>query len=238
MRYDNLKAVVFDYGATLDTNGVHWYNIFRDEYLMEFPKLKDEDLRNAYVYGERMLAKQRMVSSNDTFLQVLEKKIRLQADFLTENGILEDISAETLKHLVDNCYSVPVSCTRKAQGILRELAMKYRIALISNFYGNVEAVLREFGLRDYFELVVESASVGYSKPDKRLYEYCLEHLGLKGEECLMIGDSYPKDIVPAKKLGFSTIWLKGRGWQKEDGSDASSADEIISDLQQVGELLG
>ena len=112
MRYDNLKAVVFDYGATLDTNGVHWYNIFRDEYLSEFPKLKDEDLRNAYVYGERMLAKQRMVSSNDTFLQVLEKKIRLQADFLTENGILEDISAETLKHLVDNCYSVPVSCTR------------------------------------------------------------------------------------------------------------------------------
>ena len=116
--------------------------------------------------------------------------------------------------------------------------MKYRIALISNFYGNVEAVLSEFGLRGYFELVVESASVGYSKPDKRLYEYCLEHLGLKGEECLMIGDSYPKDIVPAKKLGFRTIWLKGRGWQKEDGSDASSADEIINDLQQVGELLG
>lgn len=236
MRYDKLKAVVFDYGATLDTNGVHWYNIFCDQYQKEFPNLKDEDLRNAYVYGERMLAKQRMVATDDTFLQLLEKKIRLQADFLVENAILKDVPAENLKRLCDNCYSVPLSCTRKAQGLLQTLGQKYRIALISNFYGNVETVLREFGLRDYFELVVESASVGYSKPDKRLYEYCLKCLDLKAEECLMIGDSYPKDIVPAKKLGFHTIWLKGRGWQKEENSDAPSADEIINDLQQVGEL--
>lgn len=237
MRYDNLKAAVFDYGATLDTNGVHWYNIFCDEYLRVFPNLKDEDLRNAYVYGERMLAKQRMVKPEDTFLQVLEKKISLQTDFLMENGILSNVSAETKKRLCDNCYAVPVGCTQKAQSLLQRLATKYRIALISNFYGNIETVLSEFGLRNYFELIVESASVGYSKPDKRLYEHCLKGLGLKAQECLMIGDSYPKDIIPAKQLGFHTVWLKGRAWQQGEIVNASAADETIDDLQQIGRLL-
>ena len=33
----NLKAFVFDFGATLDTGGIHWYNVFFDQYTKEFP---------------------------------------------------------------------------------------------------------------------------------------------------------------------------------------------------------
>ena len=38
----NLKAFVFDFGATLDTGGIHWYNVFFDQYTKEFPYLSDK----------------------------------------------------------------------------------------------------------------------------------------------------------------------------------------------------
>lgn len=48
----------------------------------------------------------------------------------------------------------------------------------------------------------------------------------------MVGDSYPKDIVPAKKLGFLTIWLKVKGWQEENKSE-DCADIVIENLNEI-----
>lgn len=234
MRFEAVKAVVFDYGATLDTNGVHWYHIFASEWSKLFPSLTDEAMREAYVYAERSLAAKKLVARTDTFHRVLVKKINLQAEYLIEKGVLASVCAKQREDLTEDCYSVPLACTAKAKEVLDVLSVRFRLALISNFYGNILTVLDEFGLRSYFENITESASVGLSKPDPKLYEHCLDCLQLKGEECVMVGDSYPKDIVPAKKLGFHTVWLRGKGWQEEK-RECSMADEVILSLQELME---
>lgn len=234
MKFEAIKAVVFDYGATLDTNGVHWYHIFASEWTKHFPTLADEALREAYVYAERSLAAKKLVAKTDTFHLVLQKKIDLQAEYLIEKGLLASVGAKQRENLVEGCYSVPLTCTAKAKEVLDKLGSRFRLALISNFYGNILSVLDEFGLKSYFEAITESASVGLSKPDPKLYEHCLDCLQLKGEECVMVGDSYPKDIVPAKKLGFHTVWLKGKGWQEEK-RECPMADEVILSLEELTE---
>ena len=51
-------------------------------------------------------------------------------------------------------------------------------------------------------------------------------------EVTVVGDSFYKDILPAKKAGCRTIWFKGEGWTDET-YDESIPDQVITDLSQV-----
>jgi putative hydrolase of the HAD superfamily len=53
---------------------------------------------------------------------------------------------------------------------------------------------------------------------------------------LVVGDSFSKDIVPAKSIGCKTAWLKGEGWGNEE-IDESVPDIIITDLEQLPSKL-
>ena len=72
--------------------------------------------------------------------------------------------------------------------------------LVSNFYGNIEVVLKEFNLDGIFQEIVESAVVKVRKPDPRIYQLGVEALQLPPENIVVVGDSYDKDIVPAHPL--------------------------------------
>jgi putative hydrolase of the HAD superfamily len=74
------------------------------------------------------------------------------------------------------------------------------------------------------------------KPDPKIYALGVEALGLKPEEVLVVGDSFSKDIVPAKSIGCKTAWLKGEGWGNEE-IDESVPDIIITDLEQLPSKL-
>ena len=100
----------------------------------------------------------------------------------------------------------------------------------------MDEVLKDFSLFEYFDDVIESAVVGISKPDKRLWQYALERLQTKPEDATVIGDSYKKDIIPTKQLGCSTIWLKGKGWLGNP-TNTPFADEIITDIKQIKSVL-
>ena len=113
------------------------------------------------------------------------------------------------------------------------------MALVSNFYGNVETVLEEMQLRDFFCDVIESAQVGIRKPDPRLYALGVEALRKKQlpghldeSDILVVGDSIQKDIIPAKSLGCKTAWFKGEGWKKEP-VDETIPDFVITDLLEL-----
>ncbi len=231
-----VEIIAFDYGATLDTNGTHWYNIFYSEHIKENPFLTDIELRQAYVYAERTLSRERLVKQDDTFRETLHKKVNLQMEYLLHNHHIEEIEPEQIKNIVDNSYSVALHCTSNAKKLLQNLKNGYKLVMISNFYGNLQTVLVEFGLRDFFLCVAESAVVGYSKPDERLFLKAFESFDTDAGRCMMIGDSYNKDIIPAKRLGYKTIWLKGRPWQ-ENPVSTPLADETITDLSELERIL-
>ena len=63
-------------------------------------------------------------------------------------------------------------------------------------------------LRQFFDVIVASAEIGYVKPDKKIFQKALELAGCTAEESIMVGDRLDNDIIPAKELGMNTIWIK------------------------------
>ena len=229
---DNVKGIIFDYGGTLDTNGVHWFHIFRKVYAKHLPQIAEEQLREAYVYGERYLATHRVVEPGDDFLAMLEKKVAIQLSQL-------HVESEDLKvKIAGDCDALVRANMGGTCEVLASLLPKYPMALVSNFYGNIHAVLRSYGLDGYFKEVMESAVVGVRKPDPQIFALGVEALGLKPGEVVVVGDSYGKDIRPAHSLGCRTVWLKGLGWSdKDEPADCSCADHVITALSQVLEVI-
>lgn len=224
----HINGVIFDYGGTLDTNGMHWFHIFCQAYALYLPQITEERLREAYVYTERYLATHRVIEPEDDFLAMLRKKVKIQlSELKTGDGELNGKIASYCDALVRRNMDE----TRK---VLDALSAHYPLVLVSNFYGNIHAVLHGYGIDGYFKEVIESAVVGIRKPDPQIFALGVEALGLHSEEILVVGDSYGKDIVPAHTLGCHTVWLKGRGWSDTDEpSDCSCADKVIENLQEL-----
>ena len=229
-----MQALIFDYGGTLDTDGRHWAHVLWEGYCEAGMPVTNEQFREAYVYGERALAKAPIVQPEDTFRDVLEKKVRQQFAFLQAEHIWNDapdVCSEKLNTVVNYCHDYALRHITKAREVLAVLRPKYRMVLVSNFYGNIEAILRDFGLAEYFDAVIESAVVGVRKPDSEIYRLGVKATGCEAKEVTVIGDSYSKDIVPANVIGCRTIWLRGEGWSGEDAGDL--ADIEITALGDV-----
>lgn len=229
-----MQALIFDYGGTLDTDGRHWAHVLWEGYCEAGMPVTNEQFREAYVYGERALAKAPIVQPEDTFRDVLEKKVRQQFAFLQAEHIWNDVPevrAEKLNTVVDYCHDYALRHIAKAREVLAVLRPKYRMVLVSNFYGNIEAILRDFGLAEYFDAVIESAVVGVRKPDPEIYRLGVKATGCEAKDVTVVGDSYSKDIVPANAIGCRTIWLRGEGWSGEDAGDL--ADVEITALGDV-----
>ena len=90
-----------------------------------------------------------------------------------------------------------------AVGTLEELrGLGYRLAVISNADGRVEALLESVGLRPHFEFVIDSAAVGMEKPDPRIFRMALERMGVEPHEAAYVGDIYEIDVVGARNAGL------------------------------------
>lgn len=231
-----VKGLIFDYGGTLDTGGDHWSEIIWDAYQKAGVAVDKAEFREAYVYAERELARERHILPAHDFHDMLVIKMKIELEWLASNGHMapEDVEQKTTE-IAGYCYEDARASVAASQPVLEELSKRYPIVLVSNFYGNIETVLEDFGIRSYFKAIIESAVMGIRKPDPRIFEHGVKALGLLPEETLVIGDSYRKDIVPAESIGCQAIWLKGKGWTVEE--DAQLHPNIISNLDEVLSIL-
>jgi len=239
MKNSNIKGIIFDYGGTLDTNGVHWAHIIWDAYKKAGVPISEEQFREAYVYGERFLALHPVILPGFNFRDLMEAKIKVEFDFLVENGILQknDLLQKQIVEITGNCYNFAKKMTAESRKIIEKLHEHYPLVLVSNFYGNIEAVLEDFGIREFFGKIIESAVVKVRKPDPAIFRLGVSELGLNPEEVIVIGDSYSKDIVPAKACGCQTIWIKGKGWEKKEEKETSAADAILPDFKTLETII-
>lgn len=226
-----IKGFIFDYGGTLDTRGNHWGKVLWHGYERTGVPVGEQDFRDAYVYGERTLATSPIVKPDFTFRDTLQAKIRLQLQWLEENRNLGD-ATRYLERILDDVYQQNKDTTKESALVVGELAQRFPLVLVSNFYGNISTVLREFGLDHLFGDIIESAVVGIRKPDARIFALGVERLGLKAEEVAVVGDSYDKDILPSHSIGCHTIWFKGEGWTDEVVENPV-ADKVIGSLKEI-----
>ncbi|HAE69890.1 MULTISPECIES: HAD family hydrolase [Sphingobacterium] len=224
----NIKGIIFDYGGTLDTNGGHWGAVIWSGYEKYQVPVNLNAFQEAYTYAERQMALQPIIKPQFNFLEVLEAKLNVQFDYLIAAGY--DLDRSLAHRIAFDGYSLAKNTVEEVKPLLNSLHEKYPIVMVSNFYGNLKSVLDDFGILSYFQEVVESAVVGVRKPDPAIYALGVTKIGLPAQEVLVVGDSYSKDMVPAKAVGCQTLWLKGQTWGEDKLQDTGAADQQFTSI--------
>lgn len=198
-----IKGILIDFGGTIDSNGIHWFDQFRDAYAL-VASVPEPLLWDAYVHTERTLGRNPIIGPDYTFCKTLQTKIALQTEYLQSNGVT--ITAQDT--ILGTCYNKVVRhISTVSKPVLEKLHAQYPMVLVTNFYGNMHTVLKEFSLDHLFKDVIESAVVGVRKPDPEIFRQGVKALGFEPSEILMIGDSLEKDILPAASIGCHIVWL-------------------------------
>jgi putative hydrolase of the HAD superfamily len=96
---------------------------------------------------------------------------------------------------------------RSAESLQRLRDAGLRLGVVSNSDGRVEQALQAAGLRNYFDVVIDSALVGVEKPDPRIFYAALDALGVAPNEALYVGDLYEIDVVGARAAGMHAVLL-------------------------------
>jgi len=92
--------------------------------------------------------------------------------------------------------------------ILEQLGQEYELGIIANQLPGLEERLKDFGILDYFDAIFSSAEFGLAKPDPAIFKLALQKTNCLPHQAIMIGDRLDNDIVPAKRIGMKTIWIK------------------------------
>lgn len=119
---------------------------------------------------------------------------------------MSEVGAELMRvHEEDHLWTHVEPGTPEALEALR--AAGFRMAVVSNADGRVEALLERKGLRGLFEFVLDSGIVGVEKPDPRIFHAAVDRMGLLPGECLYVGDLYPVDVLGARSAGLRALLL-------------------------------
>ena len=127
---------------------------------------------------------------------------------------------------------------KEAPDVLRKLQEKgLRLALASsNGLAIVEKILRDNGIREFFEVVVSGESFRKSKPDPEIYIHTAAVLGIDTKDCLVAEDS-TAGITAAHLAGMQVAAVIDDRF----GFDRSLADfevEKITDIPDIPILSG
>lgn len=198
-----IRTILFDMGGTLDGDDLHWMDRFVSLYRTFGVQLPPNAIREAFDEAERRSALDETIGSTN-LAQMLALNVQWQLEYLGLND------ATLKKHLVDGFIAPVRKATARNVKLLATLADRgVQLGVVSNGCGNVETLCQDFGYTPYLSIIVDSRRAGLFKPDPAIFLYAAKQLGADPGTIMMVGDSFERDVIPAKKIGMKTAWLKG-----------------------------
>lgn len=97
------------------------------------------------------------------------------------------------------------------------------------------AFLDQYSLRVHFKVIVTAQTCRYTKPLPDPMLYAAEKLGLRGEDCLMVGDT-TVDMKAAKRAGMQAVGVLC-GFGRERELQRAGADVILPSTVDVIKLF-
>ena len=213
-----IRALLFDYGGTLDGVGSHWLDRFVGLYNEANIDLPFDRIKTAFYRADEAANSDPHIADS-SLCELMEFHVRVQ---LAELGI-DDSSLH--EHLVTRFVARSEAALEASRAVLAQLVTRFQIGVVSNFYGNVGRILADAQIAPLLSVIVDSHLVGLSKPDVRIFHYALGALGTAPAETLHVGDSYERDVLAAHAAGLRTAWLIGNGRR---GAEIS---ECVADIR-------
>ncbi len=122
---------------------------------------------------------------------------------------------------------------------LLTLKERYRLGMISNGLAVKQwEKLIGLGIHHMFDVVATTEEVGYDKPQKEIFLFATEKLGLSPEECVMVGDRLDTDVLGGNLAGMRTVYLKrGKYGADKPETKEQTPDFEIDDFTEITEVL-
>ncbi len=202
----SIETLLFDFGGTLDADGTAWKERFYVQCQVLGLDMSAEAFAPAFYAADNPLIgalppnaglshTARCLSAN------LKHEIVRRGDSdLARIGEWDERIAEGF---LEESFGV----FARNRPILEALSARYRLGIVSNFYGNLEAVCEEAGLAPYFGAIVDSHLVGVEKPDPAILQSAFDQLGANPRTTVLIGDSLKRDREVAVRKGIDFVWL-------------------------------
>ena len=220
-----IRTVLFDMGGTLDGDGLHW----QDRFTALYRSFGVPVSRETFDAAEDRANNDPSIMSCD-FRQMIGSYVKWQLSHL---GLT---NPELEEHLITGFIEPARKAAAANVQLLAELQEHgFTLGVVSNGCGNVDKLCADFGYAPFLALIVDSRRVGLFKPDPAIFRYAAEKLGREPGDILMVGDSFERDVRPAKQIGMKTAWLEGV--EPRECPDPSLVDLRLRRLADLREAL-
>lgn len=238
-----IRAILFDFGGTLMYGRQDWTSIVAeaDEALTDYLRSNGMEVSlNTFPTEFRKRL--------DDYFKQREKDLLettytfVLRELLREKGY-DEVSSEVLRNALDTLFSVTQSnwaLEEDAIPTLQKLRVKgYNLGIISNAGDDedVQQLAREFGITEYFDFILTSASCSYRKPHPRIFELALSNWYCPPNEAVMVGDNLDADIRGAQEVGIYGVWINRRASPDMENQEQVQPDASLSSLSELPSAL-
>lgn len=238
-------VVLFDLGSTLIFFDASWPEVTQRAAMALYHQLQNDGLaldQEAFIDSFRSRLNDYYVERDTEFIE--HTTTYILKEVLEEWGY-PVIPESTLRSALDAMYAVSQQHWRPepdAHATLQSLRDQgYRLGIISNASDDkdVQTLVDKAKIRSYFELVLSSAALGIRKPNPRIFEIALEHLGVQPGRAAMVGDTLGADILGAQNAGIFDIWITRRADTPSNRGHADTIrpSAIIKTLSELTSVL-
>jgi putative hydrolase of the HAD superfamily len=240
-----IRGVIFDLGSTLLRFEGDWDAVIQQGRLAMVQSLLSmgvpiDGLDFATAFHREMEANLR-----DRQEDHVERPAAVVLRKVLHDALGEDVPDDTIRRALRAMFDVSEShwvLMADAHEMLRELqANGFRLGVISNASDtdDVNRLIDNSSLRDYFDPILISAEFGRRKPDPSLFRAVLQAWAMRPAEVVMVGDTLPHDILGAQEVGLRHIWLIA---QADTALNRAYAGRIVpeaiaSELSEVPRLI-
>ena len=223
----DIENIIFDFGGTLDGNGIHWRDRFFYLIKKQIPALTWEQFEYA---DHRSIAD--FVADERTKSRTLRQ---------SAETILSGINHYLPIGIIDLALTTEQFCQpaeeflKRNRDFLEKLASSYRLGVISNNFGNTQGWCDEYELTPLLDTVIDSTVVGIEKPDPKIFYLALDEMGISSKNSVYVGDTFRDDVVGSNQAGMFSAWLVGT--EDKACPNPSLVDIFLSQLDTLTDFL-
>ena len=169
-----------------------------------------------------------------------QKRLKAEGREYTSRATFKEIGISP-KYLEDALNSIEVDGFIKKDDsvieLLRGLSKMHDIVILSNSPKDiVNKTLEVLGVGAFVKRIYCPDDSGIEKPNPAVFKKIAQDMGYDTKDCVSIGDSVHKEIIPAKAVGMKTVLLLVKS-VKLSREEQREADFIINDLKELPDVL-
>ena len=240
LQNNQYKAIIFDLHYTIlrlyPSRGILYQKIFKKHGFNSHPREINKTFSEIWSkYGDEKIAETSLSHYREKTIE--QWWFNFHFEMLKKLGLRDKGVAKIInKDISSQFYSNPrvhkmYSDAKKILPYLKKHGIK--LALVTNGYKSTKQIIEYFKINKYFDYILISCDIGISKPNSKLYRLVANKFSINPQEILCVGDSYPTDVVGAKKAGCGVAIIDRKNVEYKKKYDCI----YLNNLMQIKNLI-